>query len=89
MNQPTHQIPPLILHLEEFESGGSKYIRCQSDDQRHYLSHLLSGAGACLFAEDFPRIQTLANAHGWVVRLIPANDQSDRMAGGGGASRSK
>jgi hypothetical protein len=77
MNAPTHQ-PPFTLHLEEFESGGSKYIRCEMDNQRHYLSHLLNGAGACFFAEELPKIQTLANAHGWIVKLVPFPNASDQ-----------
>jgi len=76
MDTPTHQTPPFTLHLEEFESGGSKYIRCEMDNQRHYLSHLLNGAGACFFAEELPKIQTLANAHGWIVRLVPLSNVS-------------
>jgi len=64
---------PVFLKLEEFTSGGSKYIRCADDAQRPLLSHLLNGAGACFFAEELPKVQMTANAHGWVVYLILEN----------------
>ena len=67
---------PVFLKLEEFTSGGSKYIRCADDTQRPLLSHLLNGAGACFFAEELPKVQMTANAHGWVVHLILENETS-------------
>jgi hypothetical protein len=66
---------PVFLKLEEFTSGGLKYIRCADDDQRPLLSHILNGAGACFFAEELPKVQMTANAHGWVVHLILENSQ--------------
>lgn len=60
---------PVVLHLREFFSGGSKYINCVDDAQRPLLSHILNGAVACFFAEELPTVQAVANAHGWIVRL--------------------
>jgi hypothetical protein len=71
---------PVFLKLEEFTSGGSKYIRCADDDQRPLLSHILNGAGACFFAEELPKVQMTANAHGWVVHLILENVKSPATA---------
>jgi hypothetical protein len=55
------------LELEEFEFGGSRYIRCKNEDQRHLLSHLLNGARSCFFAEELDKVLSLASAHGWVT----------------------
>lgn len=63
----------VFLTLQEFTSGGFKYFRCADDIQRPLLSHLLNGAGACFFAEELPTVQRVANAHGWVLKILLEN----------------
>jgi len=71
------------LELDEFESGGSRYIRCKNEDQRHLLSHLLNGAGACFFAEELDKVISLASAHGWVtcIHSLPNASRQEPLAG--------
>jgi hypothetical protein len=68
-----HQME-MQIELEEFESGGSRFIRCKNENQRHLLSHLLMGANGFASSE-LDRVISLASAHGWgtYIHSLPKN----------------